>query len=410
MGILLAALCLLHMLPVPGHAAQDYLADGLKALDAQQPAVAEPLLRKAVEADPADVEAHFNLALALSLQRKDPEAVAELRKTLELKPGLYEADLNLGILLVRDKEPAAALVPLREAVAAKPKEFLPALYYAQALFDSADFAGAERAYGAAAELDPKNPAAPQGQARALLKLGRIGEAAGRFRAAGSQEGLLEAAIAFDKAGNRAEAIAIYKEFPDHPGARQRLGELQLDAAGAGGDAQTAVANLEEAVRKNPTTTGRLALADAYRMNKQPDKMAEQLQLAASGDPGTFEIRMSLGRALRDAHKLIPAAQQFQVAAKLQPDSAQAWNELASVLIVNENYAEGLAALDHVRALGKEIPGDFFLRAITLDRLKMKPQAMAAYQQFLDADKGAHADQEFQARQRIRIIGNELKKK
>jgi len=398
-GILVAVLFLLT--------AEDYLAEGLKALDARQPAAAEPLLRKAVEADPADVEAHFNLALALSLQRKDPEAVAELRKTLELKPGLYEADLNLGILLLRDGKPADAAGPLREALEARPKEFRPNLYYAQALFDTGDFAGAEHGFAAAAELDPKNTAAPLGQAKALLKLGRTGDAVARFRAAGSREGLLEAAQAYEHAGSRTEAIGLYKEFPEDPGARQRLGELLLDS---GGDTSAAVENLEDAVRRNPSTAGRMALADAYRRNKQPEKMAEQLQLAANADPGNFEIRMALGRALRDAHKLIPAAQQFQTAARLQPDSAPAWNELASVLIINENYAEGLAALDRVRALGKEIPGDYFLRAITLDRLKLKPQAVAAYRQFLEADQGAHQDQEFQARQRMRIIENELKKK
>ena len=88
---------------------EDNLADALKALDAHQPAVAEPLLRKAIAADPNDYAAHFNLALALSLQQKDAEAIPELRKTLELKPGLYEADLNLGILLLRNKMPAEAL-------------------------------------------------------------------------------------------------------------------------------------------------------------------------------------------------------------------------------------------------------------------------------------------------------------
>ena len=63
----------------------------------------------------------LNLALALSLQQKDPEAIAELRKTLELKPGLYEADLNLGILLLRSGKPADAAVVLKEASEAKPK-------------------------------------------------------------------------------------------------------------------------------------------------------------------------------------------------------------------------------------------------------------------------------------------------
>jgi tetratricopeptide (TPR) repeat protein len=120
--------------------------------------------------------------------------------------------------------------------------------------------------------------------------------------------------------------------------------------------------------------------------------------------------MAYGRSLRDEHKLLPAAQQFLAATKIKPDSVPAWNELASALIINENYAEGLTALDHIRALGKEIPGNYFLRAITLDKLKLKPQALAAYQQFLASDDNAHPDQEFQARQRMRIIENELKKR
>ncbi|HWD98660.1 MAG TPA: tetratricopeptide repeat protein, partial [Bryobacteraceae bacterium] len=57
---------------------EDYLAEGLKALDANQPAQAEPLFRKAIEADPKDYSAHFNLAFALTEQHKDEEAIAEL--------------------------------------------------------------------------------------------------------------------------------------------------------------------------------------------------------------------------------------------------------------------------------------------------------------------------------------------
>ncbi len=119
-------------------AADDYLAEGLKALDAKQPAAAESLFRKAVEADTGDYSAHFNLGLALSLQHKDAEAVAELRRTLELKPALYEADLNLGILLLRDNKPAEAVPVLKEASEMKPKEPRPQLYYAQALLESGD--------------------------------------------------------------------------------------------------------------------------------------------------------------------------------------------------------------------------------------------------------------------------------
>jgi tetratricopeptide (TPR) repeat protein len=394
--------------------AQDYVADAMKALDANQPAVAEPLLRKAVEAEPGDYGAHFNLALALSLQNKDPEAMAELRKTLELKPGLYEAKLNLGILLLRNKLAGDAVVVLKEAVEAKPDAPRPNLYYAQALLDAGDFPAAAQRYEAALTADPKSSAAQLGLGQALFKQSKFPEAAEHFRAAGYKDGLLQIAGEYEKSGQKAEAMAIYREFPENPQVRQRLGQLLIDTK----DAAAAVPNLEEAVKKAPNTANRLALADAYKLAKDNTnnktnnkaKMLEQLQLATAGDPNNYGLRMAYGRSLRDERDLVPAAQQFLAATKVRPDSVEAWNELASVLIVNESYAEGLAALDHIRALGKEIPGNYFIRAITLDRLKMKPQAVAAYQQFLAADGGAHPDQEFQARQRMRIIELELKKK
>ncbi|MDQ1469681.1 MAG: hypothetical protein QOJ99_1161 [Bryobacterales bacterium] len=384
----------------------DYLSDALKALDAHQPAVAEPLLRKAVEADPKDYFAHFNLALALSLQQKDAEAIPELRKTLELKPGLYEADLNLGILLLRDKMPADALPVLKEAAETKPTETRPNLYYAQALLESGDAAQAELRYLALVAADQKSTAAQLGLARALLRQSKLPEAADHFRAAGFKDGLLDVAAEYEKSGRKSEAMTIYREFPENAAVRERLGQLLVDDK----NAAAAIPNLEGAVRAAPTTANRLALADAYKMAKDVPKMLEQLQLAATADPGNHDVRMAYGRSLRDEHKLLPAAQQFLAATKIKPDSVPAWNELASALIINENYAEGLTALDHIRALGKEIPGNYFLRAITLDKLKLKPQALAAYQQFLASDDNAHPDQEFQARQRMRIIENELKKR
>jgi Tfp pilus assembly protein PilF len=384
---------------------RDDLADALKLLDAKQPAQAEPLLRKAIETEPTDYFAHFNLALALSLQQKDAEAAAEYRKTLELKPGLYEADLNLGTLLLRDKQFADAVPVLKEAAEARPKEPRPALYYAQALLDSGDAAEAESRFAALILQDPKLAAAQLGLARAYFAQSKLPEAAQQFRAAADQNGLLQVAAAYEKSGDQPAAIAIYKEFPNDPAVREHLGRLQVDA----NDAAAAIPNLEDAVRKSPNTANRLALADAYRLAKQPAKMLDQLQLAAASDAGNFDLHMAYGRALRDNHNLIPAAQQFLAATKIRPDAVPAWNELASALIVGENYPAGLAALDRIRALGKEIPGDYFLRAITLDKLKQRPEAIAAYKQFLSADGGNHPDQEFQARQRVRIISSELKK-
>jgi Flp pilus assembly protein TadD len=404
----LAAVMLAALLFLP---AEDYLAEGMKALDANQPAQAEPLFRKAVEANPKDYAAHFNLAFALIQQHKDTEAIAELRKTLELKPGLYEADLNLGTLLLRNKQPADAAVVLKEAVAARPKEFRPNLYLGDALLGSGDPAGAAAAYQTAVDADAKSAPAQVGLAEALMRQGKPEDAAPHFRAAAVldpkyRDRLLEVAAEYEKNRRFDDAVAIYREFPENALARERLGALQVENK----DYSAAIPNLEQAVRTSPTKENRLALADAYRMAGDHQKEIAQLQAAVAAAPNDFDLHMMLGRALRDQRQLGAAAQHFFAATKLHPDDPKPWNELASALIVNENYVEGLAALDHLHAMGKELPGDYYLRAITLDKLKMKPQAVAAYQQFLATDNGAAPNQEFLARQRIRIIESELKKK
>lgn len=389
---------------------QDFLAEGLKALDANQPAAAETLLRQAVHAESKDFAAHFNLALALSLQKKDDEAIQELRHTLELRPGLYQADVNLATLLLRNRRPAEALPSLKEAVALMPREGRANFLYAQALYQTGDASEAELFFRTAAELDPKSADAESGLAHSLLKESKLAESAEHFRAAAAldpqyKDDLLELAGAYEASKMVPEAVAIYKQFPDNAAAQERLGQLSA----ADRNLATAIPGLEAAVKQSPSVSNRLALADAYKMNRQIDKAVEQLQLAVASEPANYDVRMSLGRELRDRRQFTVAAQQFAAAAQLRPDSVKAWNELAAVLVVNEDYAGGLAALERVRALGKEVPGDFFYRAISLEKLKQPKPAMEAYRQFLAADGGKMPDQEFQARQRIRIIERELGK-
>jgi tetratricopeptide (TPR) repeat protein len=242
----------------------------------------------------------------------------------------------------------------------------------------------------------------------LLKESKLAEAAEHFREAAAldphyRDGLLELAAAYEKAGTLPEAIAVYRQFPDNPAAAERLAQLLV----ANGNAAAAIPNLELAVKTTPSVANRLALADAYKLNKQVDRAIEQLQLAVASEPSNYDLRMDLGREFRDAHKAAETVEQFSAAARLRPDSVKAWNELATVYVVTGDYANGLAALDRVRALGKELPGDFYFRAICLEKLRQLKPALEAYQRFLATDENKQPDQEFLARQRVRIIKEEL---
>ncbi len=389
----------------------DFQAEGMKALEAQKYSDAAGLFAKAAEADPKDYGAHFHLALSLSLLNRDAEAITEYRKVLDLKPGLYEAGLNLAILLLRGKNAVEAVPFFNSSVEAKPKEFRPRFYLGEALYAAGDAAKAEEQYRLAADLDPKSAGAQLGLGRAQAAQKRLAEGAVHFQKAAEldpsyKDALLELASLHEKNGQPLDAMAIYRQFPDNSGAQERLGELLIELKQAG----DAIPVLEKAVARDPTPANRLALATAYRLNKQVDKAIPLLEAAIAGDPNNYAIRMLLGRVLRDEKKYAAAAQLFYGAAQKQPESKEAWNELAGMLLLVEDYERALTALDRVKALGGETPANHYFRAITLDKLKLYEPALDSYQSFLAASQGQRPDEEFKARQRIRIIQKELSKR
>lgn len=390
--------------------ASDPAAEGMKALDAQKYDQAADLFGKAVAEDPKDYAAHFHLALSYSMLKRDPEAVTEYKKVLELKPGLYEAELNLGILLIRDQQPADAVAFLKSATEQKPTEFRPKVYWAEALLDSGDAPKAEEAYRAALELNAKSAAAELGLAHAQARQNRLADAAPHFRAAaqldpGYRDALLELASLYEKNHQDAEAIPIYQQFPDNPGAQERLGQLML----AGKQSKDAIPPLEAAMRKDPTPANRLALGTAYLFEKQFDKALPLLNESLAAEPANYSLHMMYGRGLRDNKQYEPAAQQFFAATKLKPDSREAWNELAAMLYIAEKYPESLAALDKAHTLGEDTPGNYYFHAITYDKLRALKPALQYYQDFLARSNGLFPDEEWKARQRVKLLQRELNK-
>src|SRR5437870_5719440 len=228
----------------------DPTTEGMKALEeGKYPAAVEAFTR-AIQADAKDYFAHFNLAMAYTLMHRDDEAVAEYRRTLEIKPGLYEAELNGAIVLMRQKNPAEALPWLEDAARQKPGEFRPRSYLAEAQLQTADHSNAEESYRAARTLESTTAAAQNGVAQGLVQEGKLADADPYFRQAARLEPryrdyLLQLGELYEKAGKSAEAIAIYRDFPDNPKVQRRIGELLLENK----KFEDAVPRLEEAYRQ-----------------------------------------------------------------------------------------------------------------------------------------------------------------
>jgi tetratricopeptide (TPR) repeat protein len=240
-------------------------------------------------------------------------------------------------------------------------------------------------------------------AQALVQTGKLDEAVPLYEKTGS---LLELAGLYEQANRTPEAIAIYRKFPDNPAARERLGELLLES----GDAANAIPELEASVSKSPTAANRYALAMAYIRNNEFAKAEPILQAALAEEPQNFQLRLQYARTLRQQRKLAPSAQEFAKLAQAQPQNPEHWSELAALFVLMEEYPQALAALDKVKALNAEKPGHFYLRAIVLDKHKMYEPALENYEKFLSLSENKYPDEEFKARQRVRIIKREMSKR
>ena len=406
--MVVAAVALLFLLQTP-----DYDAEGSKALDAGNYQAAADSFDKAIAADPKDYYAHFSLAMADTFLKKDEEALAEYRKTLDLKPGLYEAELNGGILLLRDKNPADAAPLLEDAARQKPAEFAPRVNLAEAQLQLGLNEPAAENFKEAAGIDPKSATAELGWGRALALAGKLDEAEPHFRAAIARDpryhdALLSLATLYEEHKQIPQALTIYKEFPGNPEIEEHAGNLLLE----GRKYDDAVRQLEEAYQNEPTPANRKSLAAAYLEINQLDKALPLLEKAVAEEPANYDLHLGYAHALRDRKQYQAAAAQFNEAAKLKPAETKTWNELGSMLYLSGDRDGALVALDHARQLGDNSPGNWFLTAIMLDgshttKAASIQQAIAAYQKFLAVSDGKSPNQEFQARQRAKILQREL---
>ncbi len=383
----------------------DPAALGMKSLEDQKYEQAVTHFAAAVKAEPEDLSANFHYGLALSMVNRDAEAIPAYQKVLAKQPDLFEAQLNLGVLLLRTKRAEEALPLLEKAQAQQPKQFRPNYYVGEAHGDLQHWEAAETALQAALAIESASAPAMASLAKALAKQGRVKESANWYQSAvradpSYREALLELAGFHEAAGQKAEAAALYRLFPDNGAARERLGVLLLEQ----GEAADAIAQLEKAVAESPTTANRLALATAYLKVKQNAKAAPLLSQAAAAEPGNPELRLTLGRIYREDKRLPDAAREFLAAAQIDAKLKPAWSELGATLFLLGDYPQTLKAFSRLKALGEDQNASvLYLEALCYDRQQLYKEALPAYEKFLAAAGGKMPEEEFKGRQRLRIV-------
>jgi tetratricopeptide (TPR) repeat protein len=352
-----------------------YIADAQNHFDD-----AAALYGRAITADPKSFESHLSLGLLLAREGKSEEARPEFVTATTLDPGEAGPALKARAWralasIDRDTNPTEASTDLLEALKLTPETSADSLLAADLAEKSGQLDDAAAAYHRILAGDPKSLPANIGLAHILIARKQYPDA----------ETLLRAALV---------------QFPGDPTLTAELASALVAQDKA--EALPLLQQLHAAHPETPAITRMLAsvLADAgdYAGSDQLDA-----GLLAT-NPSDVVLLVAHGQNLVHQANFAQAYAVFDKATQIDASSAEGWGGLAFTASRTGHYDVTLHALAMRSKLQPETASTLFLWATAYDSLHQKQQAAAYYHRFLDADAGKFPNQEWQARQRLQILG------
>ena len=153
--------------------------------DARDPRMTlqESLARHHIENNPADFEAHYNLAAMLQLRGATQEALQQFQAALRLRPGDATVETAVGGALLALHRIPEAISHLNAAAAARPEYFDAHYNLGIVLASAGDFPRAAQEFGTAVKLRPLDASAEANLGAALAELGETKDAIVHFNRA-----------------------------------------------------------------------------------------------------------------------------------------------------------------------------------------------------------------------------------
>ncbi|MGA9495792.1 MAG: tetratricopeptide repeat protein [Terriglobales bacterium] len=410
---------------------------------------AETLLKKALDKDPKNFQAWFDLGFVLNHLGRVEDSIHAYRQSVAAKPDVFETNLNLGLMLARSNNPegerflraATTLTPTSHSAGEQSSgkhsadDYSPNDHSAEDnveegqarawlalahLLETTKPEEAFLAYRKASELTPKDPEPHLSagllherrkefaDAEAEYKLA-LAEDTSKVDAQKNDPQTIEAAIGltniYMKAGRLADAEPLLRrlsmERPNDAGIHLQLGRV-LEAEDKKDDA---VAELQRALKLAPADVeAQREIADLYASAGKNELAEAAYRPLVAAQPKNAELHRALGKALLLEKKFPEAQEELLTAVRLKRDWPDVYVDLAFAANENKNYELIVRALNGRALLNADMPAIcYFLRASAYDHLRDYKQAAVDYHQFLGVAKGKYPDQEWQATHRLIAI-------
>jgi tetratricopeptide (TPR) repeat protein len=404
------------------HKAMDFFkkAEAMIGTDKENSDEQATLFRQAVEIYPAFLEAHFNLGLIYSNQKKSSESVVEfeavrklnpdfegvhqllasaysqlgnldgamsvLQQGLEKKPRDLKMLTALAYLQYNAKNDAAAVETLKRILELSPED-LDALTNLALLYQrNNQVSEAIDCYRQIARLDPKHLVAHNNLSIIYMNQKRYPEAVEETEAAnmfspGNPDILQRMGDAYALQLMHAKAAQAYQSALEHIPADDSAvrgevySKLGFSLANLNRNAE-AVSALENSIGLNPKNAAAFfLLGDLYSELKRVEESIAAYKQSLVLDPKQKEVHYNLGTVYAEKGTMDDAAAELRVAVELDPAYASAWANLALVAEKMGTDSEAIKAREKVVSLGKSPSINYFRLGILYAKNNQVDQAI-----------------------------------
>ncbi len=337
--------------------AAPWLVLGRLHADARQADLAEAAYRKALDVDPANLEALTRLARLLGGSDRQDEALDVWLRLGDLAPDRVEPKLQAARILYTRHDPRAEAA-LRGVLAIEPAN-------RQALRQLAQLLGRTRAtvdaalevWQTLADLDPESVVPIAQRGRLLERIGRTADAEAEYRRAIARDPRHSMAL-----GDLARFYRVQRRWEEAASVYRTL--LDLDP-----DRLDAVLGLGQCLD---------------RTNRLPEAR-DLYDRALALDPANITALGYRGRLLRARGQVNDAIADFRRICDLEPRNAEAWHELIFQLAGAEREPEALDALARAETALGETPQAWAILGRAAAASLFDDQAFAYFRRAIEAE-------------------------
>lgn len=317
--------------------------------------------QRAVELDPANGGAWFNLGVALNQLGRPAEAVPALEQAVKIEPRPVTLN-HLGDVYRQLNRIDEAVSAYEQAIALDAAYAWPYHNLGLIRAGQGDFAAALGYYQQAIEVhqhDRDRAVSWHHFGDAHAALGNADEAISAYRWAGVLAPTYAApwyglgSVYSDQNRAREAIDALQKAItldPDHAWAHHKLGQVYADQ----GDFAAALPYFQKAVERHTDDQSRAttwdSLGTAYAELGRPHDAIEAFRRAIKLDPANADAWNNLGDVYASLNNSEAAINAYRQAVQLDPDFAAPWNSLGNLYLDQQRDDEASEAFGRVIAL------------------------------------------------------------